>query len=146
MWEFVAFLGLILAYFFWPRQRSAGAKYPNSLLSLPIVGSLPFLPRSGHLHVNLFKLQKKYGPIYSFRMGSTTTVIVGHHQLAREVLIKKGKEFSGRPLTVSAPIFPPPSPPPGVVQFLILPSSDQWEDGRGGIPHIPPTFRLSPKD
>ncbi|KAM6182217.1 steroid 17-alpha-hydroxylase/17,20 lyase [Erethizon dorsatum] len=102
MWEFVALLGLILAYFFWPRQGSPGAKYPKSLPSLPLVGSLPFLPRSGHMHLNLLKLQKKYGPIYSFRMGSTTTVVIGHHQLARELLVKKGKEFSGRPLTTSS--------------------------------------------
>uniref|UniRef100_A0A2C9F1F2 Steroid 17-alpha-hydroxylase/17,20 lyase n=1 Tax=Cavia porcellus TaxID=10141 RepID=A0A2C9F1F2_CAVPO len=101
MWELVTLLGLILAYLFWPRQGSSGTKYPKSLPSLPVVGSLPFLPKSGHMHVNFFKLQKKYGPIYSFRLGSTTTVVIGHHQLARELLIKKGKEFSGRPLTTT---------------------------------------------
>uniref|UniRef100_A0A2K6AFU0 Steroid 17-alpha-hydroxylase/17,20 lyase n=1 Tax=Mandrillus leucophaeus TaxID=9568 RepID=A0A2K6AFU0_MANLE len=97
MWELVALLLLTLAYLFWPRRRCPGAKYPKSLLSLPLVGSLPFLPRHGHMHNNFFKLQKKYGPIYSVRMGTKTTVIVGHHQLAKEVLIKKGKDFSGRP-------------------------------------------------
>lgn len=68
---------------------------------MPLVGSLPFLPRHGHLHVNLFKLQKKYGPIYSLRLGTTTTVVIGHYHLAKEVLIKKGKEFSGRPQMVT---------------------------------------------
>ncbi|KAI2557119.1 cytochrome P450 family 17 subfamily A member 1 [Homo sapiens] len=97
MWELVALLLLTLAYLFWPKRRCPGAKYPKSLLSLPLVGSLPFLPRHGHMHNNFFKLQKKYGPIYSVRMGTKTTVIVGHHQLAKEVLIKKGKDFSGRP-------------------------------------------------
>ncbi|XP_005403879.1 PREDICTED: steroid 17-alpha-hydroxylase/17,20 lyase [Chinchilla lanigera] len=101
MWELVALLGLILAYFLWPRQGSPGAKYPRSLPSLPLVGSLPFLPRSGHLHLNLLKLQKKYGLIYSFRLGSTNTVVIGHHQLARELLVKKGKDFSGRSVTTS---------------------------------------------
>uniref|UniRef100_A0A8P0SFA0 Steroid 17-alpha-hydroxylase/17,20 lyase n=1 Tax=Canis lupus familiaris TaxID=9615 RepID=A0A8P0SFA0_CANLF len=33
-----------------------------------------------------------------------TTVMVGHHQLAKEVLIKKGKEFSGRPRVVTMDI------------------------------------------
>uniref|UniRef100_H2RB49 Steroid 17-alpha-hydroxylase/17,20 lyase n=1 Tax=Pan troglodytes TaxID=9598 RepID=H2RB49_PANTR len=97
MWELVALLLLTLAYLFWPKRRCPGAKYPKSLLSLPLVGSLPFLPRHGHMHNNFFKLQEKYGPIYSVRMGTKTTVIVGHHQLAKEVLIKKGKDFSGRP-------------------------------------------------
>uniref|UniRef100_A0A2K6SIR5 Steroid 17-alpha-hydroxylase/17,20 lyase n=1 Tax=Saimiri boliviensis boliviensis TaxID=39432 RepID=A0A2K6SIR5_SAIBB len=97
MWELVTLLLFTLTYFFWPKRRSPGAKYPKSLLSLPVVGSLPFLPRHGHMHQNLFKLQKKYGPIYSLRMGSNPTVIVGNHQLAKEVLMKKGKDFAGRP-------------------------------------------------
>ncbi|XP_073934513.1 steroid 17-alpha-hydroxylase/17,20 lyase isoform X2 [Castor canadensis] len=97
MWELVALLLLILAYFFWPKGKFSGTKYPKSLPSLPLVGSLPFLPRHGHMHVNLFKLQKKYGPIYSLRMGTKNTVVIGQYQLAKEVLTKKGKEFSGRP-------------------------------------------------
>uniref|UniRef100_A0A8C0TRN0 Steroid 17-alpha-hydroxylase/17,20 lyase n=2 Tax=Canis lupus familiaris TaxID=9615 RepID=A0A8C0TRN0_CANLF len=97
MWELLVFLLFTLVYFLWPKSKCPNAKYPRSLPSLPLVGSLPFLPRDGHQHVSFFKLQKKYGPIYSFRMGTKTTVMVGHHQLAKEVLIKKGKEFSGRP-------------------------------------------------
>ncbi|KAL2769331.1 steroid 17-alpha-hydroxylase/17,20 lyase precursor [Daubentonia madagascariensis] len=104
MWELVALLLLILAYFFWPKVNCPGAKYPNSLPSVPLVGSLPFLPRHGHQHVNFFKLQKKYGPIYSVRMGPKTTVVVSHYQLAKEVLIKKGKDFSGRPQVTSLDI------------------------------------------
>lgn len=101
MWGLLAVLLVTLAYFFWSKVKHPGAKYPKSLPCLPLVGSLPFLPRHGHPHVNFFKLQEKYGPIYSFRMGSKTIVMIGHHQLAKEVLIKKGKEFSGRPQLVS---------------------------------------------
>uniref|UniRef100_A0A8C3WIJ1 Steroid 17-alpha-hydroxylase/17,20 lyase n=1 Tax=Catagonus wagneri TaxID=51154 RepID=A0A8C3WIJ1_9CETA len=96
MYVLLAFFLLILTYLFWPKTKSSGAKYPKSLPVLPIVGSLPFLPRHGQPHVNFFKLQDKYGPIYSFRLGSKTTVVIGNHQLAKEVLLKKGKEFSGR--------------------------------------------------
>lgn len=102
MWVLLALLLLTLAYLFWPKTTGSGAKYPKSLPSLPLVGSLPFLPRRGHQHVNFFKLQEKYGPIYSFRLGSKTTVMIGHYQLAREVLLKKGKEFSGRSKVVSS--------------------------------------------
>ncbi|KAF3827884.1 hypothetical protein GH733_001119 [Mirounga leonina] len=104
MWELFTFLLFALAYFLWLKPKCPSAKYPKSLPSLPLVGSLPFLPRGGHPHVNFFKLQKKYGPIYSFRMGTKTTVMVGHHQLAKEVLVKKGKEFSGRPQGVTLDI------------------------------------------
>nr|XP_004659447.1 steroid 17-alpha-hydroxylase/17,20 lyase [Jaculus jaculus] len=101
MWELSALLLLALAYFFWSRVKPSDAKFPKSLPFLPVVGSLPFLPRHGHMHANLFKLQKKYGPIFSLRMGSIPMVIVGNHQLAKEVLVKKGKEFSGRPQMVT---------------------------------------------
>ncbi|XP_028631473.1 steroid 17-alpha-hydroxylase/17,20 lyase [Grammomys surdaster] len=101
MWELLGLLLLILAYFFWPKTKTPDAKFPKSLPFLPLVGSLPFLPRHGHMHVNFFKLQEKYGSIYSLRLGTTTTVIIGHHQLAREILVKKGKEFSGRPQMVT---------------------------------------------
>ncbi|NP_001268860.1 steroid 17-alpha-hydroxylase/17,20 lyase precursor [Mesocricetus auratus] len=101
MWELVALLLLTLAYFFWSKSKTCGAKSPKSLPFLPLVGSLPFIPRHGHPHVNFFKLQEKYGPIYSLRLGSTTTVIIGQYQLAKEVLVKKGKEFSGRPHMVT---------------------------------------------
>ncbi|XP_007938214.1 steroid 17-alpha-hydroxylase/17,20 lyase [Orycteropus afer afer] len=104
MWELLAVLLLTLAYYFWPKIRHRGVKYPKSLPFLPLVGSLPFLPRHGHPHINFFKLQKKYGPIYSFRLGTNTTVVVGNHQLAKEVLLKKGKEFSGRPLVTTLAI------------------------------------------
>lgn len=95
---------LSLIYIFWPKLKSSDVKYPKSLPSLPLVGSLLFLPRHGKQHVNFFKLQEKYGPIYSFRLGTKTTVMVGHHQLAKEVLIKKGKEFSERPQLVTLDI------------------------------------------
>ena len=102
---------LTLAYLFWPKTKHSAAKYPRSLPSLPLVGSLPFLPRRGQQHENFFKLQEIYGPIYSFRLGSKTTVMIGHHQLAREVLLKKGKEFSGRPKVVSNASHPSPHQP-----------------------------------
>uniref|UniRef100_A0A8C3WRG2 Steroid 17-alpha-hydroxylase/17,20 lyase n=1 Tax=Catagonus wagneri TaxID=51154 RepID=A0A8C3WRG2_9CETA len=104
MYVLLAFFLLILTYLFWPKTKSSGAKYPKSLPVLPIVGSLPFLPRHGQPHVNFFKLQDKYGPIYSFRLGSKTTVVIGNHQLAKEVLLKKGKEFSGRSKVVTLDI------------------------------------------
>uniref|UniRef100_A0A8D0VKW6 Steroid 17-alpha-hydroxylase/17,20 lyase n=1 Tax=Sus scrofa TaxID=9823 RepID=A0A8D0VKW6_PIG len=104
MWVLLVFFLLTLTYLFWPKTKGSGAKYPRSLPVLPVVGSLPFLPRRGHQHVNFFKLQDKYGPIFSFRLGSKTTVVIGDHQLAKEVLLKKGKEFSGRPRVMTLDI------------------------------------------
>ena len=115
MWLLLAVFLLTFAYLSWPKTKRPGAKYPRSLPSLPLVGSLPFLPRRGQQHENFFKLQEKYGPIYSFRLGSKTTVMIGNHQLAREVLLKKGKEFSGRPKVVSSVSHPSPHQPLGML-------------------------------
>lgn len=73
------FLVLSLTYIFWPKLKSSDAKYPKSLPSLPLVDSLSFLPRHDEQHLDFFKLQEKYGPIYSFRLGTKTTVMVGYH-------------------------------------------------------------------
>ncbi|XP_072280175.1 steroid 17-alpha-hydroxylase/17,20 lyase-like [Pyxicephalus adspersus] len=78
-------------------------KYPNSLPSLPIIGSLLHLGNQPP-HVLFYTLQKKYGDLYSLMLGSHYMVIVNTHEHAREVLIKRGKSFAGRPRTVTTDI------------------------------------------
>ncbi|XP_067393061.1 steroid 17-alpha-hydroxylase/17,20 lyase [Emydura macquarii macquarii] len=77
------------------------AKYPRSLPSLPIIGSLLHLAGNPQLHLLFHSLQKKYGSLYSLRMGSHYVVVVNHYLHAKEVLLKKGKTFAGRPHTVT---------------------------------------------
>ncbi|XP_069467790.1 steroid 17-alpha-hydroxylase/17,20 lyase [Ambystoma mexicanum] len=98
----LAVLGLAL-FSLW---RSAGGKlphanYPRSLPSLPIVGSLLHLSSHSQPHLMFCDLQKKYGNLYSLKMGSFYVVIVNNHLHAKEVLLKKGKVFAGRPRTVT---------------------------------------------
>uniref|UniRef100_A0A674I4R2 Steroid 17-alpha-hydroxylase/17,20 lyase n=1 Tax=Terrapene triunguis TaxID=2587831 RepID=A0A674I4R2_9SAUR len=74
-------------------------KYPRSLPSLPIIGSLLHLSGNPQLHLLFHSLQKKYGSLYSLKMGSHYMVVVSHYLHAKEVLLKKGKTFAGRPHT-----------------------------------------------
>lgn len=77
--------------------------YPRSLPSLPIIGSLLHLAGHPQLHLLLCRLQRKYGSLYSLYMGSHYVVVVNNYLHAKEVLLKKGKIFAGRPHTVSNP-------------------------------------------
>lgn len=87
-------------------QRAAaamgtGAGRPRSLPALPLLGSLLHLTGHPQLHLRLWRLQGRYGSLYALWMGSHYVVVVNSYQHAREVLLKKGKAFAGRPRTVS---------------------------------------------
>ncbi|KAM9395017.1 steroid 17-alpha-hydroxylase/17,20 lyase isoform 2-T2 [Salvelinus alpinus] len=74
---------------------------PPSLPAFPLIGSLLSLRSNQAPHVLFQKLQQKYGQTYSLMMGAHTVILVNHHQHAKEVLLKKGKIFAGRPRTVT---------------------------------------------
>ncbi|XP_054839888.1 steroid 17-alpha-hydroxylase/17,20 lyase [Eublepharis macularius] len=75
--------------------------YPKSLPSLPVVGSLLHLVGHPQLHLFFCRLQEKYGQLYALYMGSHYVVIVNNYVHAKEVLLKKGKIFAGRPHMVT---------------------------------------------
>ncbi|XP_029376383.1 steroid 17-alpha-hydroxylase/17,20 lyase [Echeneis naucrates] len=86
------------------RVSTRGPQEPPCLPALPLIGSLLSLrgPQPPHL---LFKgLQEKYGQTYSLMMGPHPVIIINQHRHAREVLLKKGKVFAGRPRTVTTDI------------------------------------------
>ncbi|NWZ80266.1 steroid 17-alpha-hydroxylase/17,20 lyase [Poecile atricapillus] len=74
---------------------------PRSLPALPLVGSLLQLAGHPQLHLRLWRLQGHYGSLYALWMGSHYVVVVNSYRHAREVLLKKGKDFAGRPRTVT---------------------------------------------
>ncbi|XP_041645223.1 steroid 17-alpha-hydroxylase/17,20 lyase [Cheilinus undulatus] len=86
------------------RVSSHGPREPPCLPSLPLIGSLLSLQSPHAPHVLFKELQQKYGQMYSLMMGSHRVIIVNHHTHAKEVLMKKGKIFAGRPRTVTTDI------------------------------------------
>ncbi|XP_030425949.1 steroid 17-alpha-hydroxylase/17,20 lyase [Gopherus evgoodei] len=98
-----ALLLVLVLLSFWRRAKGKAEsrpKYPRSLPSLPIIGSLLHLGGNPQLHLLFHSLQKKYGSLYSLKMGSHYMVVVSHYRHAKEVL-KKGNTFAGRPHTVT---------------------------------------------
>nr|XP_060622793.1 steroid 17-alpha-hydroxylase/17,20 lyase [Anolis sagrei ordinatus] len=75
--------------------------YPKSLPSLPLIGSLLHFMGDTKPHLLFHRLQQKYGSLYSLYMGSEYVVVVNSYLHAKEVLLKKGKIFGGRPRTVT---------------------------------------------
>uniref|UniRef100_A0A4W3JIG8 Cytochrome P450, family 17, subfamily A, polypeptide 1 n=1 Tax=Callorhinchus milii TaxID=7868 RepID=A0A4W3JIG8_CALMI len=96
----VGFLTFLFSWF--PhRLKLKGTKLPASLPTLPLIGSLLSLWSDDQPHILFQKLQKKYGEIYSLMLGSHYVVVVNNYQHAKEVLLKKGKIFGGRPKSVT---------------------------------------------
>lgn len=86
------------------RMSEHGHQEPPRLPALPLIGSLLSLRSPHPPHVLFKKLQEKYGETYALMMGSHNVIIVNQHKHAKEVLLKKGKIFAGRPRTVGIPL------------------------------------------
>ncbi|XP_042357753.1 steroid 17-alpha-hydroxylase/17,20 lyase [Plectropomus leopardus] len=86
------------------RTPTRGPQEPPHLPALPLIGSLLSLRSPHPPHVLFQKLQEKYGQTYSLMMGSHRVIIVNQHLHAKEVLLKKGKIFAGRPRSVTTDV------------------------------------------
>lgn len=96
----LALLALLLKL----RTPAHGPQEPPHLPALPLIGSLLSLRSPHPPHVLFKELQGKYGQTYSLMMGSHCVIVVNHHAHAKEVLLKKGKIFAGRPRSVGIPL------------------------------------------
>ncbi|XP_028324143.1 steroid 17-alpha-hydroxylase/17,20 lyase [Gouania willdenowi] len=108
-WMFCAcwFLVTGLIWFTWQqklRKSASCQQEPPSLPVLPVIGSLLSLQSPFPPHVLFTQLQKKYGHTYSLMMGNHSVIIVNRYVEAKEVLLKKGKTFAGRPRTVTTDV------------------------------------------
>ncbi|KAJ6669098.1 hypothetical protein lerEdw1_007907, partial [Lerista edwardsae] len=108
MMVFHVVLLLILAFLsFWKLAKmmlKPRLNCPKSLPSLPIIGSLLQLAGHSQLHLLFCRLQQKYGSVFSLYMGSQYVVVVNNYLHAKEVLLKKGKIFAGRPRMVTTDV------------------------------------------
>ncbi|XP_076639929.1 cytochrome P450 18a1 [Colletes latitarsis] len=74
-------------------------KYVRSLppgpWGVPVFGYLPFL--KGDVHLRYGELAKKYGPMFSARLGTQLVVVLSDHRTIRDTF--RREEFTGRPHT-----------------------------------------------
>ncbi|KAK3722060.1 hypothetical protein QZH41_007362 [Actinostola sp. cb2023] len=71
------------------------AKLPPGPFPLPIIGNLHLL--SSKPYLDLHRLGRRYGPLYSLRMGCNRVVVINNYAFAKEAMIKRGADFAGRP-------------------------------------------------
>ncbi|KAK9039687.1 hypothetical protein V6N11_014881 [Hibiscus sabdariffa] len=63
----------------------------------PVIGHLHLFSSKEILYRTLFGLSKKYGPVYSIRLGSHKALVVGNMEMAKELLTVHDKAFATRP-------------------------------------------------
>ncbi|KAL2529616.1 Cytochrome [Forsythia ovata] len=86
---------MILKYLiFNPHQKS-----PPSPLALPIIGHLHLIRNS--LHQSIAALSSRYGPIFSFRFGCKSFVVVSSPSAIEECFTKNDIVFANRPRCIS---------------------------------------------
>ena len=70
-------------------------KFPPGPWGFPIIGYLPLMKGVCHLHYN--DLARKYGSMFSTRLGNQLVVVLSDHKIIREAF--RREEFTGRPRT-----------------------------------------------
>ncbi|GBM39912.1 Cytochrome P450 18a1 [Araneus ventricosus] len=90
------FIGIIGSLF----KRSRRHFLPGPW-GLPVVGYIPFLSKDVHLH--FINLAKKYGDVFSLRLGSALVVVLNDTASIRDAFSKQ--EFLGRPPKNSFSLF-----------------------------------------
>ncbi|XP_053577732.1 cytochrome P450 2F3 [Bombina bombina] len=86
---------LITCLVFLSKWRRSGKRLPPGPTPLPFIGNMHQV-KMIDLIKSLVELSKKYGPMYTFYLGSRPTVVLCGHQILKEALIDHAEEFSGR--------------------------------------------------
>ncbi|KAL7164743.1 hypothetical protein ACSBR2_040614 [Camellia fascicularis] len=76
------------------RRRTPPPNLPPGPTGLPIIGSLHHLGR--HPHLSLTTLSTLHGPLFTLRLGSTTTVVASSPSTAKLILHHHDQTFSDR--------------------------------------------------
>ncbi|XP_035675180.1 cytochrome P450 2U1-like [Branchiostoma floridae] len=79
----------------WVGHRGRPDKFPPSPPGLPLLGNLLSLIREPHLQLTAWR--RRYGDVFSLRMGPQDVVVVNGCAAIKEALVMKGAHFSDRP-------------------------------------------------
>ncbi|GFY48031.1 cytochrome P450 18a1 [Trichonephila inaurata madagascariensis] len=117
---FVTFLVYIIGYLI----RRFRLKFPPGPTGLPVVGYLPFLSKD--VHLKFIELAKKYGDVFSMRLGSVPVVVLNDTASIREAFTKP--ECLGRPPHSSFSVF-------GVQSPFFMSDMHMWQEQRRFVVH-----------
>lgn len=86
---------ILMVYFISRRARREKHPYPPGPWGLPVLGHLPFLGRDPS--ETLCRYRRRYGDVFSIRMGSYPTVVLNGVETIRTALTSRLDDFAGRP-------------------------------------------------
>ncbi|XP_056419924.1 cytochrome P450 2K1-like [Hyla sarda] len=89
-------LCLFVAIFLYGRKRNVHYNLPPGPRPLPIIGNLHILDLKKPYHT-FHQLSKKYGPVYTIKLGEEKVVVLCGYDAVKEALVNHAEEFSGRP-------------------------------------------------
>ncbi|PIN04155.1 Cytochrome P450 CYP2 subfamily [Handroanthus impetiginosus] len=90
-------LPVILIYFLQKSKRSVKIHVPPGPPGLPLIGNLHQFAIANDIHVYLWQLSKKYGPIMQMKLGSIPVLVISSPDLAKQVMKTQDLSFCGRP-------------------------------------------------
>uniref|UniRef100_A0ABM0MWV6 Cytochrome P450 2J6-like n=1 Tax=Saccoglossus kowalevskii TaxID=10224 RepID=A0ABM0MWV6_SACKO len=97
----VLLMTMLLAWITTQHYLAPCKNFPPGPWGLPIIGS--FMYFGSDVHKDMTKLSKKYGDVYSLKMGCHTAVVVKGVNAIKECLVKKGTDFADRPHSCLSP-------------------------------------------
>lgn len=93
-------LFVLLTAFYILARRRQGLKLPPGPPRLPVLGNLHQAPKQA-VWVTYQKWVEQYGPLVYLNFGGTNVLLIGDHEVAKDLLDKKANIYSSRPRMVS---------------------------------------------
>ncbi|XP_021238262.1 cytochrome P450 2D17 [Numida meleagris] len=99
-WNTISALGVFLTVFTilvdFMKRRKKWSRYPPGPVSLPFVGTMPYINYHNPQH-SFEKLRKKFGNIFSLQNCWTNVVVLNGYKTVKEALVNKSEDFADRP-------------------------------------------------
>lgn len=80
--------------------KQKNPRLPPGPPRLPLIGNLHQAPTEA-VWVTYQKWIDQYGPLVHLNLGGTSVILIGDHEIAKELLDKKANTYSSRPRMVS---------------------------------------------
>lgn len=92
-------VSLLAILYLWLRKRQ-DSNLPPGPPRLPILGNLHQAPKEA-VWVTYQRWVEQYGPLVYLNFGGTNVILIGDHEVAKDLLDKKAMIYSSRPRMVS---------------------------------------------